>query len=35
MRDGSTKVVRQELLNGIKVGYIVRVKDGKAKLYRP
>lgn len=35
MRDGTTKTVRQETLNSIKVGSMVRVKDGKAKLYRP
>ena len=35
MRDGSIKVLRQELLHGIQVGYIVRVKDGKARPYRP
>lgn len=34
MRDGTVKTVRQELLHSIKVGSMVRVKDGKAKLYR-
>lgn len=36
MKDGSTKVVRQEWLHDIKVGQVAKIKDGKtAKLYKP
>jgi len=34
MRNGEIKTVRQELIGKIKIGSIVRVKDGKAKLYK-
>lgn len=34
MRNGEIKYARQEMLNSIKVGSMVRLKDGKAKLYR-
>ena len=34
MRDGEIKHAHQETLNSIKVGSIVRLKDGKAKLYK-
>ena len=33
MRDGEIKHAHQETLNSIKVGSMVRLKDGKAKLY--
>jgi len=34
MRDGEIKYAHQETLNSIKVGSMVRLKDGKAKLYK-
>ncbi len=34
MQDGRIETVRQELLRNLKVGDIVRVKDGKAKIYK-
>ena len=34
MRDGEIKYARQEMLSSIKVGSMVRLKDGKAKLYK-
>ena len=34
MRDGEIKHAHQETLNSIKVGSMVRLKDGKAKLYK-
>ena len=34
MRDGEIQHARQETLNSIKVGSMVRLKDGKAKLYK-
>lgn len=34
MRDGEIKHAHQEILNSIKVGSMVRLKDGKAKLYK-
>lgn len=35
MKDGSTKVVRQEWLHDIKVGEVARVKNKTAKRYKP
>ena len=35
MKDGSTRVLRQEWLHDIKVGEVARVKDKTAKLYKP
>ena len=35
MRDGRIETVKQELLRNLKVGDIVRIKDGKAKIYKP
>ena len=34
MRDGEIKYAHQEMLSSIKVGSMVRLKDGKAKLYK-
>ena len=34
MRDGEIKYAHQETLSSIKVGSMVRLKDGKAKLYK-
>lgn len=34
MRDGEIKHAHQETLNSIKVGSMLRLKDGKAKLYK-
>lgn len=34
MKNGSLQVVNQETLSNLKVGDIVKVKDGKAKLYK-
>ena len=34
MRDWEIKHAHQETLNSIKVGSMVRLKDGKAKLYK-
>ncbi len=35
MQDGRIETVKQEMLHNLKVGDIVRVKDGKAKIYKP
>jgi outer membrane lipoprotein SlyB len=35
MQDGRYETVRQELIHNLRVGDIVRVKDGKAKIYKP